>query len=269
MPAMYTNFQLALRYLGYYVSASNSKGHGMHSPFVFQFIKNVLNNHSGFEPGPDIEELRKKLLQDPELYEIEDYGAGSRNSSGQQKKIKDIAASALKPARLAHLLYRLAAFYQPSTVIELGTSLGLTTAYLSRAVPEASIITIEGSKSIAGRAGEHFSQLQCKNIRGMAGGFDDLLPGILGELPQIDLAYIDGNHRYEPTLKYFSQFLDKTHEHSILVFDDIHWSREMEQAWEEIKNHPSVRYTIDVFYLGFVFFRNDFRVRQNFRIRLP
>ncbi len=266
---MYNNFQLALKYLRYYVTASNSRGHGMHSPFVFRFINHVLNNQSGFDPGLSIEDLRKKLLHDPELFEIEDYGAGSRNNTGQQKKIKDIAASALKPQRLAHLLYRLAAYYKPSTVIELGTSLGLTTSYISKAVPGAEIITIEGSPAIAAKAREHFSLLQCKNIQGLTGSFDELLPGVLQKFSSIDLAYIDGNHRYAPTMKYFSQFLEKTHEHSILVFDDIHWSREMEQAWEEIKNHPSVRYTIDVFYLGFVFFRNDFRVRQDFRIRLP
>jgi len=52
-----------------------------------------------------------------------------------------------------------------------------------------------------------------------------------------------------------------------LVFDDIHWSAEMEKAWLEIKSHPSVQYTIDIFFLGFVFFRPDFKVKQNFSIR--
>ncbi|MGZ8544171.1 MAG: O-methyltransferase, partial [Flavisolibacter sp.] len=235
----------------------------------FQFIRNVLNNESGFEPGNSIEDLRKQLLQDPSLLEVKDYGAGSRIGGRQQKRIKDIAASALKPDKLAHVLYRLAAYYKPSSIIELGTSLGLTTAYFSRAVPGANIITIEGSPAIAAKAKDHFSILGCRNITGLTGSFDEVLPGILDKISSVDLAYIDGNHRYAPTVQYFQQFLAWSNEHSILVFDDIHWSAEMEQAWEEIKNHPAVKYTIDVFYLGFVFFRNDFRVRQDFRIRLP
>ena len=264
---MYNTFQLAKKYLRYYASASNSKGHGMHSPFVFSFILNVLNNGSGFHEPAQVERLRKILLEDDRTITINDLGAGSRTRPTDSKKICEIARSALKSKRLALVLFRLAKFYKPATIIELGTSLGLTTSYFSKALPESNIITIEGSTEVAEVAKQNFFQLQCNNISLIKGNFDEVLPGVLEGLAAVDLAYIDGNHRYGPTINYFNQFLARSTEESILVFDDIHWSEEMERAWEEIKAHPAVQYTIDIFFLGFVFFRKEFRVKQNFTIR--
>ncbi|HNR16193.1 MAG TPA: SAM-dependent methyltransferase, partial [Chitinophagaceae bacterium] len=87
------------------------------------------------------------------------------------------------------------------------------------------------------------------------------------KIPFIDFAFIDGNHRQEPTERYFNQLLPKMHHESILVFDDIHWSSEMEQVWKTIKDHPSVRCTVDLFFIGVVFFRDEFREKQHFSIR--
>jgi predicted O-methyltransferase YrrM len=249
------------------VHAFNGKGHGMHSPFVFDFILNVLNNKSNYQPPAEIEQLRQQLLTDKRLIKIEDLGAGSRIHSSNQRVAAQIARAALKPKRLAQVLFRLARHYQPQTVIELGTSLGITTSYLSKANPESSIITIEGNESIASIAKENFQKLNCTNIQLLQGHFDRFLPEAISELSSIDLAFIDGNHRYEPTINYFHQFLSKSHSDTILVFDDIHWSGEMEEAWKEIKTHPSVQYTVDIFFLGFVFFRQEFKVKQNFIIR--
>ncbi|MES2881227.1 MAG: class I SAM-dependent methyltransferase, partial [Bacteroidota bacterium] len=158
--------------------------------------------------------------------------------------------------------------YKSNTIIELGTSLGITTSYLATANPQAKIITIEGSAAIAEEAKNNFTQLQIKNIEQHIGNFNHLLPSVIHNLSSgSDLAYIDGNHRYQPTIDYFHQLLANTHAHSILVFDDIHWSAEMEKAWEEIKQHPSVVCTVDIFFLGFVFFRNEFKVKRHFSIR--
>lgn len=264
---MYTSFQLAKKYFDYYLHASNSKGHGMHSPFVFDFILNVLNNNSSYQAAEEIEQLRKQLLSDKRIIEVEDFGAGSRVHSSQQRSVGEIAKSALKSKRLARLLFRLVKHYQPQTIVELGTSLGITTAYFSKANPNASIKTIEGSKKVAAIANENFQKLNSTNIQQLTGNFDEILPSLLNQLSFVDLGYIDGNHRYQPTINYFHQFLPKSNSQTILVFDDIHWSREMEQAWEEIKSHPSVQYTIDIFFLGFVFFRDEFKIKQNFSVR--
>jgi predicted O-methyltransferase YrrM len=239
----------------------------MHSPFVFDFILNVLNNKSNYKAPSEIEQLRKQLFSDKRIIKIEDFGAGSRTNSSNQRSVTQIAKSALKSKRLAKLLFRLAKHYQPQSVVELGTSLGITTAYISKANPLASITSIEGSEQIAAIAKENFQKLNCANIQLLTGNFDHVLPSFISQLPSVDLAYIDGNHRYQPTINYFHQFLAKSNSQTILVFDDIHWSLEMEQAWEEIKLHPSVQYTIDIFFLGFVFFREEFKVKQHFTIR--
>ncbi len=264
---MYNSFQLAKKYLNYYLRASNRKGHGMHSPFVFDFILNVLNNKSNYQSIEEIELLRKELLRDKRVIEIEDFGAGSRINSSKKRSVDQIAKSALKSKRLANVLFRLVRYYQPQTIVELGTSLGITTAYFSKANSNASINTIEGSKQVAAIAEENFQKLNCTNIQLLQGNFDNLLPSVISQLSSINLAYIDGNHRYQPTINYFHQFLSKSNNQTILVFDDIHWSAEMQRAWEEIKSHPSVQYTIDIFFLGFVFFREEFKVKQNFSIR--
>ena len=239
----------------------------MHSPFVFQFILHVLNNKSSYSSPEKIEELRKELLKDKRILEIEDLGAGSRVASTKQRSVQQLANSALKPKKYARLLYRMVKHYQPKTILELGTSLGITTSYLSTANPDASITTIEGSKAVAEIAKKNFSTLHLNNIQLLHGNFDEVLPSVIPQLPSIDLAYIDGNHRYKPTIEYFHQILPQTNNDSILVFDDIHWSEEMEKAWQEIQAHPSVKCTIDIFFLGFVFFRSEFKVKQDFSIR--
>jgi predicted O-methyltransferase YrrM len=264
---MYSSVQLARKYLQYYLHASNGKGHGMHSPFVFQFILHVLNNRSHYQPPGQIEALRKQLLQDKRLLEIEDFGAGSRVAKTKQRSVSALAHSALKSKKYAQLLFRLVKHYKPNTILELGTSLGITTSYLAAANPSATIMTIEGSSAVAAVAAENFSTLRCQNIGQRIGNFDDLLPSVIRHLSSIDLAYIDGNHRYQPTINYFTQLLPVLHNDSILVFDDIHWSAEMEKAWEEIRQHPSVQCTVDIFFLGFVFFRKEFKVAQHFTVR--
>jgi predicted O-methyltransferase YrrM len=264
---MYSSSHLIKNYLRYYLTASNSKGHGMHSPFVFDFILHVLNDKKNYTPPNEVEYLRKELLENDTTITIDDLGAGSRKQLSKQRTVSSLAKNAVKPKKYSQLLFRLAKHYQPKNIIELGTSLGITTAYLSKANSTGEIITIEGSPEIAAIAKVNFKKLACSNIQLINGNFDNTLPTAISQLSTIDLAYIDGNHRLEPTLNYFEQFLSRTNNNSILVFDDIHWSKEMEQAWEKIKAHPSVRCTIDIFFLGFVFFRQEFKQKQDFVIR--
>ncbi len=239
----------------------------MHSPFVFDFILCVLNNKNDYQPPAEIEALRKSVLHHQKKIVVNDMGAGSRSNNTKEKTVAQIAKSALKPKKYAQLLFRLAKHYRPQTIIELGTSLGITTAYLATAHPHAKVITIEGSALIAEEAKTNFNQLRITNIEQRVGNFNSVLPSVIHQLPSVDLAYVDGNHRYQPTMDYFHQLLTTTNAHSILVFDDIHWSPEMEKAWQEIKQHPMVLCTVDIFFLGFVFFRNEFKVKQHFSIR--
>lgn len=264
---MYSRLKLTAKYLNHLFTASNSKGHGMHSPFVFEFITKVLNDRQDYPEYKKVESLRYQLLQSNTVLEIDDFGAGSSMTKTNRRSISSIAKNAAKPKKYAQLLFRMVKYYQPKTILELGTSLGITTCYLSLAKPDARLVTMEGSKELASVARQNLKNLELKNLEIVEGNFDNTLSTILYQLSSVDFAFIDGNHRQEPTERYFNQLLSKTNNDSIFVFDDIHWSKEMEAAWENIKKHEAIRCSIDLFFIGIVFFRKEFQEKQHFAIR--
>ena len=207
------------------------------------------------------------MLKNHSFIQVDDLGAGSIVSKSNQRRVSDIAKHALKSKKLAQLLFRIVNYYQPETIVELGTSLGITTAYIAAANANANVFTIEGSHSIAAIAKNNFKELNAYNVHLLEGGFDGVLPPLLEKIKEVDFGFIDGNHRYEPTIRYCELLIKHSTEQTIMVFDDIHWSEEMEKAWEKIKDHPTVTCTIDLFFIGLVFFRKDFKVKQHFSIR--
>lgn len=266
---MYNNFQLALKYFRYCRIGANSAGHGIHSPFVFEFVRHVLNDRHIYEEFQPIENLRKALLNDQTVINITDHGAGSALNKRSQQKIADISRHAAKRPVIAQLLFRIIRYFEPHTIIELGTSLGISAAYLATAMPASTVTTIEGSDAIANKARENLKKLHAGNVQVISGTFDEHLPVVLEKLMQVDCAFIDGNHRKEPTLNYFNQILPHLSETGFMILDDIHWSREMEAAWESIKQHSQVTCTIDLFFIGLVFFRKEMKVPQHFVIHYP
>jgi len=263
---MYSRSQLFFKYLQYYFTSSNVKGHGTHSPFVFEFITKVLNDKTVYSEYERVERLRNQLLNDNSILNVEDFGAGSSVSKTNQRTVSSIARNAAKSKKLGQLLFRMVKFYQPSTILELGTSLGITSSYLALANQDARMITMEGSKEIAEAARKNFRNLEIRNLEIVEGNFDDKLSSVITQLSSIDFVFIDGNHRKEPTERYFKELLAKMNKDSILVFDDIHWSNEMEAAWEAIKNNAAVTCSIDLFFIGIVFFRKEFKEKQDFAI---
>src|SRR5690242_9171858 len=188
---MYSSLQLAIKYLQYFFTASNGKGHGIHSPFVFEFITKVLNDKTPYECYKNIEQLRAQLRHDNTLLTIEDFGAGSRVHPSYKRKVSDIAASSLKPKKFSQLLFRIARFYNSVNILELGTSLGITTAYLASANANNKVITMEGAKEVAAVAAKNFQQLQLKNIDVVEGDFDSNLSNVFNDLSSVDLAFVD------------------------------------------------------------------------------
>ncbi len=264
---MYSKPELALNYLKYYLSSSNGKGHGTHSPFIFHFITRILNNKTNYPDYDLVENLRNQLSKDKRSLDIEDLGAGSTITKASKRTIAAIAKNAAKPKKYGQLLFRMVREYSPATIIELGTSLGITTSYLSLAKPDAALVTMEGASSVADIAKENFKNAGLNNIELVKGNFDDTLTEVLNRFSTIDFVFIDGNHRQIPTESYFKKFLTKVNSNTILIFDDIHWSKEMENAWKTIKDHPGVTCTIDLFFIGIVFFRKEFMAKQHFVIR--
>lgn len=263
---MYTRFQLAKKYLQYRVVSSNGKGHGTHSPFVYDFITKVLRDKKKYDCYEKIEKLRGQLLADNSKIEVEDFGAGSTIIKTKERIVKDIARSSLKPRKYAQLLYRMVNYCQPETVLELGTSLGITTAYLASGNKKGQVYTGEGSATIASIARKNFAQLELTNIELVEGDFSVTLPQLFSKIGQVNFAFVDGNHRKEPTLQYFDSLLKYATGSALLVFDDIHWSKEMEEAWDIIISHPSVTLSIDLFFIGIIGINPDIKVKQHFTI---
>jgi predicted O-methyltransferase YrrM len=239
----------------------------LHSPFVFALYTNVVRHTGFFASYAAIEQRRAELLASKESLTVRDFGAGSHTGAGHRRHVRDIARTAAKPRQLGQLLFRLVNHFQPLTVLELGTSLGLTTAYLATPSSRSRVITFEGCPATAAVARATFASLHLRNVELIEGNLDNTLAPTLAALPgPIDFAFFDGNHRYEPTLRYFEQCLIHRTDQSVFVFDDIHWSAEMDRAWEAIKAHPDVVLTIDLFYMGLVFFRKN-QPKQHFFLR--
>ena len=230
--------------------------HSLHSPFLYPFYTQVIkpDSKTGFEV---IEKQRKALLQDHNLIEIEDMGAGSRLGKTNQRKVSQIAKHAATPARFSRLLNRIINHFDYKNIVELGTSLGLNAAYLASAKEDVQLFTFEGSTSVANLAKQNLGELNCTNYQLIEGNIDNTLAQWIESAPQIDLAYIDANHRYEPTLRYFELLLPKMASSGMIVLDDIHWSKEMNDAWEALKIHPQVSLSIDLFEAGLLFLDLD------------
>ncbi len=257
---------IAFRYLIYLAKARTR--HGIHSPFVFDFINYVLHDSRDYPGYKIVEKQRSLLFRNPNLIEIIDFGAGKGRIgySTHLRRVKDIAARAGIPVKYGRLLHRIVLYFKPKVMLEMGTSLGISTMYQSSAAPDSLFLAMEGCASTAEFAITNLNAVGSTNARFTVGNFDIVLPGLLSQTAIIDYAFIDGNHTKEATLRYFGQLVKHAGNNSVYIFHDIHWSAEMEQAWNEIKNHEKVIITIDLFHMGLVFFRKELS-RQHFIIR--
>ncbi len=214
----------------------------------------------------DIDYVRSQLLQNQHYIDVKDYGAGSKNdNASNRRQIAEIANNAAAPEKVGQLLFRLVTYFQPKTLLELGTSLGIGTLYHALALPKSKVYTIEGCPNTAQIARQTFDLMELPNIYSKVGTFEEKLPTTLAEIGHLDYIFFDGNHRKEPTLQYFKRCLPYIHKDTIMVFDDINWSTEMQEAWTDIKAHPKVTLTIDLFRLGIVFFREE-QAKEHFQL---
>lgn len=250
-------------YLSHLIKSKNQ--YAIHSPFVFDFYTSIVLQKERSEDEKPIEERRKELLNDTQLLQITDLGAGSFFSSSKERTIRSIARYSLKPAYWASFLGKIVRHYRYETILDLGTSFGITTAYLTHQT-KGNVHTFEGCPSIAKVATQTFQKLAISNVNIHQGDIQLTLPAYLATQPKIDFVFFDANHTYEPTLSYFYQCLPYMHEDSCFVFDDIHWSKGMEKAWETIQSHPDVTVSLDFYHLGIVFFRKG-QAKEHFILR--
>ncbi len=256
-----------LKYLKYRMKAKHSGAYGIHSPFLYDLILDVIEDEIPYYSMDDIWELRQELLADKSEIEVTDLGAGSKAIFSKKRRISDIAKHSGSNEKFGEMLFRFVVRFQPEALLEIGTSLGIGTLYMALPNSKAKVYTIEGCPNTAKIAKDNFSLFEVKNIKQYIGNFDNKLPEILSEIPKLDFVFFDGNHKKEPTLKYFEMCLEKADNKSVFIFDDIYWSDQMEEAWNIIKKHPKVTMTIDLFRFGIVFFNPELS-KQNFVVKI-
>lgn len=239
-------------------------GHGIHSPFVYDLYTQVIDISRKESIFEDIETLRKKLLNNKTIAVKSSFGAGSIINS--KTSLNEIAKKASVSPYLGRLLFRLANYFKPKTIIELGTSLGISTLYLAAANNESKVYSIEGDSALTKIASENLNKLGVTNVSLITGDFDNELAVLINKIENIGMVFIDGNHTEDATVKYFNLILEKTNHDSFIIFDDIRWSEGMRKAWQSICTDERVSISIDLFNCGIVFFRKGI-VKQHFNLR--
>ena len=259
------SLKLILKFINYKITAYSE--HDVHSPFVFDFYVDLIKNKNPFKDFEELDLIRAQLLLDETTLNITDFGFGSKKLNSNQRKIKEIAKNGIAQKKQAEFLYRLINKFNPKTIVELGTSIGLTTLYLAKPIKKSTVFTIEGCSEIYKYANQLFSKNKVTNINNSNANFKDEFPRILSQIDSLDFLYVDGNHSYEATITYFTLALTKKNAQSIFVFDDINWSNDMQKAWEEIYNHKDVKLSLDFFHFGIVFFRTEQKEKEHFVLK--
>jgi len=256
--------QIIKSYLNFLWNSKNE--HGVHSPFVFDLVTKCFYDKKKYPEYAILKKYRKSLLENKNSIEVTDFGAGSRVFKSNTRAINQIAKTAGITEKRAKLLFRIVNYFQPENILEIGTSLGLATSAISLGNKNATITTLEGCPNTLAEARANSNKFNLKNINLVQTEFYSYLKDCQLKTEHCQLVYFDGNHSKQATLDYFELLLPTISNETVWIFDDIHWSADMEEAWESIKNHQKVTVTIDTFQWGLVFFRAE-QEKEHFVIR--
>ena len=257
-----TRIQLLRRFLAYYHKANTI--YDVHSPFVYKFAQQVIEDKRMFYPFKIIENLRQKLLHDDKRVNIIEFGKGSQVDASLERSIKSIVRYGAIGPETGRQLFRLVNWHKPKTILELGTSTGISTMYLTAAALNAKVITIEGNPEIADLAQRNFKQMGLNQIQVIKAPFDAGLDQVFKQKPKLDFVFIDGNHDYSATMAYFEKCLPYMHNESVFVIADIYWSSEMMKAWNNLHRSENITLSIDLYHFGVLYKHSIFREREHF-----
>jgi predicted O-methyltransferase YrrM len=235
--------------------------HGLHSPFVYKLVDTVIYDFHAKNVYTEVENLREGLLNDTRSITLTDALTGVL----RQKKISLVGKETLKTPKADQLLYRLAAYLKPGNMIELGACPGITALYLHQAIPKISLYAWEEYSETYDIAQDTFKKAQVDSINLITGNYDKTIPRLIDALDKVDFILANTGQK-EEALKYFELCLPKIHEQTVFIFTGIYQNEGMKEAWQEIKAHPKVTVTVDLFWLGLVFFREG-QEREEFKIK--
>lgn len=238
--------------------------HGIHSPFVYDFVTQIIYAEKQYYAYEELEKWRNAVLSDPRSLQIRDFGASSVHEPVTEQ-VGERAKRIGLPLKYLKLLYKMVTRYNRKHILELGTGFGITAGYLSKAASSAHITTVEGCPQTADVARENLTKIGADNVALRCSEFDAALKEIEAAKSRFDMIFIDGNHREKATLDYFERLIPYSAPDAIFIFDDIYWSPGMTRAWDRVKENPNVRVTVDLYRLGVVFMNPDLS-KQHFRI---
>ncbi len=253
--------QIIKEYIKWRIKSVNA--HGLHSPFMYKLATECFYDQTEYPEYKQLKNYQKKLKKNKHYIEVRDMGAGSSYFKSKKRKISEISKIAGSNLKEMKLLYRLTNYFKPENILELGTNLGKSSLALYLGNPIASITTVEGDIALFEIAKKNLSHTPIEILHSTFENYLNQLPNS----QKFDFVYLDGNHTKEATLKYFQLLLPHLHNNSLLLLDDIYWSKEMKEAWEEIKQDSRVKQSVDGFHKGFLFFREE-QFPQHFHIRL-
>ena len=259
-----------LSYARHVLTAWNTTGEAIHSPFLFHIVRFVMRDENSYYRFADIERRRAYLQACEDEIEMLDFGSqGAPGGRPVTRRVSLIARQHLESPRVGQLLFRLTLFLgqhlkRPLNVLELGTSFGITTAYLAAADSRNSVTTMEGSEAVLKVAQGVWRALDLENIQWVQGNIDDTLFTYTRDW---DLVFVDANHTYDATMRYADFLLPRMTEKGVIVLDDIHHSAQMEQAWKELTDDERVTTTMDLYHVGLLFVDPHY-LKRHYRIRL-
>ncbi len=242
-------------YLRHLLTARSTAGHGVHSPYIYDFLTKVVRNKTDVKIVSQVESLRRNMLSDKRSIMVTDLGAGSVTRAGGERRVAEIARTAALPAKEAGLLSRIVRSKEQGIILELGTSLGISTLALALAAPERRVITVEGCPVLAAIARENLLKYGAANAEVLAMEFSAAIESLRNEGLSVSFAFIDGNHRGTALDEYVSK-IAAMGDNMIIVADDIRLTKEMFRAWRSVAASGIATVSMETLRLGILFIKH-------------
>ena len=213
------------------------------------------------------EKYRNKLLQDDTIVSFEIFG------SNKTMLVKDICKKAASKPIWAQFLYLITKRLISPYFLEIGTNLGVSGTYILEALKSkknSQLYTMEGLPQLCEIAQNQFSKISSNSkYKIYEGLYKNTFPKLLMDNKNFNIVFIDGNHKKEPTIKYFTDLQSQLSSPAIIIFDDINWSLDMQKVWKIVKSHKNVSYSIDMFKFGILIFdKNTINKKGDYKLHL-
>jgi predicted O-methyltransferase YrrM len=150
-------------------------------------------------------------------------------------------------------LMRLVRELRPQSCVELGAAIGISASYQGAGLElngTGVLRSIEGSPNLAAEARATLSGLGLERVQVIEGRLDDVLDDVMAGAAPVDLVFLDAAKGKEGNLALAEGVLPHLAPRATLVMDDVHWSRQMNRAWRQLRSHPRIALSADLWRLG-------------------